>query len=312
MSSIPTHIYVLELENNKYYVGKTTDIESRYQAHLAGNGSSWTEKYKPIRIIESYVSTSNFDEDNTTKKRMLEHGIENVRGGSYSKMVLEDWQIKSLESEFKGILDCCYLCGKPGHFAVDCGKTNKYNGWTELRLESKREELEELLQRIETLTYRIINRSFDFSNFVNNLGPYGRRSINTNIIEDVRIPLSIDFEEQIKKTIQEHTKFPSSFNDNELGVAKRNICTATNSMLDLTSRIIQDAATTIGLKNIHEPARKNIIIREILLHNKKQTKLIEEMLTFEGIAYKSVEEIRPVLLKEIECILDALLKLYDK
>lgn len=311
MSSLPTHVYVLELENNKYYVGKTTDIESRYQAHLAGNGSSWTEKYKPIRIIESYVSTSNFDEDNTTKKRMLEHGIENVRGGSYSKMVLEDWQIKSLESEFKGILDCCYLCGKPGHFAVDCGKPKKYNGWTELQLESKREELEELLQIIETLNNRMAKFSIVCSSFLENLGPHGLACMNKSIC-DVRIPLSIDIEEQIKKTIQEHTIFPSNISDNQKETAKRNICTATDRLLQSVNPMIQEAAIKIGLKNIHEPARKNIIIREILLHNKKQTKLIEEMLTFEGITYKSVKEFRPVLLKEIECILDALLKLYDK
>ena len=47
-----TTIYILKLNNNKYYVGKTNrTVNDRYQEHLDGNGSIWTKKYKPQSII---------------------------------------------------------------------------------------------------------------------------------------------------------------------------------------------------------------------------------------------------------------------
>jgi predicted GIY-YIG superfamily endonuclease len=43
-----TNIYILKLQNNKYYIGKTNDINSRYKQHLCGSGSAWTKKYRPF------------------------------------------------------------------------------------------------------------------------------------------------------------------------------------------------------------------------------------------------------------------------
>ena len=103
-------IYALELETNKYYVGQThrgTGANIRFQEHKSGNGSEWTKLYKPISIIETYETESLFEEDILTKKYMIKYGIENVRGGSYTKIDLDEWQIKSLEHEFKSVSDSC-------------------------------------------------------------------------------------------------------------------------------------------------------------------------------------------------------------
>ena len=35
-------IYVLKLENDKYYVGSTLDFEHRYNQHKTGNGAKYT------------------------------------------------------------------------------------------------------------------------------------------------------------------------------------------------------------------------------------------------------------------------------
>ena len=41
-------VYVLELEDQKYYVGKSSLKDERIQRHRNGYGSAWTKKYKPI------------------------------------------------------------------------------------------------------------------------------------------------------------------------------------------------------------------------------------------------------------------------
>jgi hypothetical protein len=51
---------------------------------------------------------------------MMKYGIDNVRGGSYTKLKLDDWMIKSLEHEFISAQDICYNCNKKGHFVKDC------------------------------------------------------------------------------------------------------------------------------------------------------------------------------------------------
>jgi len=83
-------IYVLKLTSGKYYVGKTFNIDKRYEEHLSGKGSTWTKLYKPTSIIEVRKSTSGFDEDKVTKEYMAKYGIKNVRGASYVAKELDD------------------------------------------------------------------------------------------------------------------------------------------------------------------------------------------------------------------------------
>ena len=60
-------IYILELENNKYYIGKTTHPEFRIEHHFNSNGSAWTTKYKPIRLYALIPDCDDYDEDKHTK-----------------------------------------------------------------------------------------------------------------------------------------------------------------------------------------------------------------------------------------------------
>jgi predicted GIY-YIG superfamily endonuclease len=59
-------IYVLELENNKYYIGKTNIPEFRLDLHFNYEGSEWTKKYKPIRLKELVKNCDSYDEDKYT------------------------------------------------------------------------------------------------------------------------------------------------------------------------------------------------------------------------------------------------------
>jgi predicted GIY-YIG superfamily endonuclease len=115
------NIYVLELKNGKYYVGKTNrDIRDRFNEHLLGQGSEWTKKYKVIKVVEIIENQDNFDEDKITKKYMSIYGIDNVRGGSYVSINLMDYQIECLKKELNSSQDKCFKCGNYGHFANNC------------------------------------------------------------------------------------------------------------------------------------------------------------------------------------------------
>lgn len=114
------YIYVLLLETNKYYIGKTENPTIRIDSQFNGNGSYWTKKYKPIQIIEIIPNCDNYDEDKYTILYMEKHGIHNVRGGSFCQMVLTNSNIETLKQMITHNLDACFLCGTIGHYASNC------------------------------------------------------------------------------------------------------------------------------------------------------------------------------------------------
>lgn len=113
-------VYVIELENNKYYIGKTHGTDTRISDHFNSSGSAWTRKYKPVKVIETISNCDDYDEDKYVLKYMNQYGIENVRGASYSQVVLSDSTIKSIQSRLDGINDRCFNCGQKGHFISQC------------------------------------------------------------------------------------------------------------------------------------------------------------------------------------------------
>ena len=63
-------IYTLKLEQGKYYVGKTNNPEFRIENHFNSNGSEWTKKYKPLKILEIIPNCDDYDEDKFTRQYM--------------------------------------------------------------------------------------------------------------------------------------------------------------------------------------------------------------------------------------------------
>jgi len=113
-------IYVLLCEEKKYYVGKTTNIQVRIEDHRTGNGSFWTKKYKPLNIVETIPDCDGFDEDKYVLKYMAKHGIDNVRGGSFSQIELSEEQRNQIDRMISGAEDRCFRCGQSGHFVRNC------------------------------------------------------------------------------------------------------------------------------------------------------------------------------------------------
>jgi len=115
-----TNIYVLRLEGDRYYIGKSDNVIKRYQQHLTGNGSAWTKKYKPVALENTIENVSSFEEDKITKEYMSKYGIDKVRGGSYVEVELSKFHIDALKMEIWGAKDLCTQCGRKGHWIKDC------------------------------------------------------------------------------------------------------------------------------------------------------------------------------------------------
>lgn len=92
-------IYVLRLHNDKWYIGRTFNVERRFEQHVSGDGAKWTFLHKPINIHEIREIKSDNDEDTITREYMNQFGIYNVRGGSYCAVEFKSWHIKQIKQD---------------------------------------------------------------------------------------------------------------------------------------------------------------------------------------------------------------------
>lgn len=121
-------IYVLLCEGERYYIGKTDHIQTRIEDHFSNNGSYWTKKYKPLKIVEVIENVDDLDEDKYTKKYMSIYGIDKVRGGTYSEITLPEYKKKCLMDELCTKDDLCFRCKRQGHFVNECYAKSDING----------------------------------------------------------------------------------------------------------------------------------------------------------------------------------------
>lgn len=89
----PYFLYALELEDGCYYVGISVNVEKRFKKHSIGKGAVWTQRHKPIRIIEVRPtglfkeSKAVVLEDAMTIEYAKMYGEANVRGGKYCRIL---------------------------------------------------------------------------------------------------------------------------------------------------------------------------------------------------------------------------------
>jgi hypothetical protein len=114
------YVYILELNGGNYYIGKTANIASRFNDHKCGKGSAWTRIHGGCKMIEIHPCESLFDEDKHTLDFMDMFGLDKVRGGSFSNVVLTEEQKNVITKSMRNANGSCEGCGEYGHFINNC------------------------------------------------------------------------------------------------------------------------------------------------------------------------------------------------
>jgi len=97
------YIYVWLLEEDKYYVGWSENLSQRLKQHSSENGAKWTQKYKPVKILEICLGNKEV-ENRKTIEYMKKYGWENVRGGAWCVV-----NMKNPPSELKIDISNCLI-----------------------------------------------------------------------------------------------------------------------------------------------------------------------------------------------------------
>ena len=128
------YLYVLKLEKEKWYVGRSANVERRYEQHLAGTGAKWTQLHKPLRLVLKRPLKDEQDENRTTQDFIQMYGANNVRGGSYcqvepksrcSRTVVQWSNYSQLNEADSG---ACFRCGRSSHWQRNCYATYNVDG----------------------------------------------------------------------------------------------------------------------------------------------------------------------------------------
>ena len=94
------HIYILLLENDYYYIGESSNFIQSYQQHIDKRSCDWTKLHRTITIAKVIQQTKEYTVDDCVIEYMKKYGIDKVRGGSFSDVVLSPKQLDLLSNYF--------------------------------------------------------------------------------------------------------------------------------------------------------------------------------------------------------------------
>ena len=82
-------VYVLSLNDNKYYVGLSSQLNIRISNHLINPSTKWVKNF-PVMNIKCIIKNSNrLLENDLTLYLMNIYGWDNVRGGAWTKVIMD-------------------------------------------------------------------------------------------------------------------------------------------------------------------------------------------------------------------------------
>lgn len=94
------HIYILLLENDYYYIGESSNFIQSYQQHIDKRSCEWTKLHRTVTIAKVIQQTKDYTIDDCVIEYMKKYGIDKVRGGSFSDVVLSPKQLDLLSNYF--------------------------------------------------------------------------------------------------------------------------------------------------------------------------------------------------------------------
>ncbi len=118
-------VFVLECQNNKYFVGKTEDPDFTVTKYLSTSKqpSKFTTENKPIKVAELIPNCDAYDVNKYTKRYMAKYGIHNVQGGSYVGG-LDENDYLAIQRELDFANKKCLVCGDDDHDSGTCEEFN--------------------------------------------------------------------------------------------------------------------------------------------------------------------------------------------
>jgi predicted GIY-YIG superfamily endonuclease len=94
------HIYILLLENDYYYIGESSYFLQAYQQHIDKKVCDWTKLHRTVTIAKVIQQTKEYTVDDCVVEYIKKYGIDKVRGGSFSDVVLSPKQLDLLSNYF--------------------------------------------------------------------------------------------------------------------------------------------------------------------------------------------------------------------
>jgi len=120
------YIYVLECQKNKYFIGKTYNIQIEYNEHLDGTFCDLTKEYKPIGILCIFEETKKINTNIIIGKYILKYGKENIF------FIQENYINKNLIKKIIKSNDSTCICKESNHWLNDCKLNTEKDYWKKL------------------------------------------------------------------------------------------------------------------------------------------------------------------------------------
>ena len=96
-------VYVLQLLNNKFFVGSTYDIYATLRQVFSTNAQKhpWLNNYKPLYVHKIVHNCDTSDEHRYLIKYIREYGVDNVRGSTFDACTYEQESLREIRKNEK-------------------------------------------------------------------------------------------------------------------------------------------------------------------------------------------------------------------